>query len=299
MISLLPEIAIFVHVVETESFSKTASILGVSPSSISRSISRLEDAWKVKLFERTTRKMRTTNKGTEIYQICSSIVANARLATDAAQSHKNEINGTLRVAAPKALSRQVLMPIVLDFIEQNPNVKFQLKVTDSFLDPIRDDVDILIHITDTPVESLVGRTLAKCKLVMCASPDYLNKYGVPNTPQDLKGHNCLCLGEDIKDSYWKFTRNDQQHCISVNGSLQVNHSEIRREAVLRGVGISIFPEFSIREYIENGQAVELLTAWQVKGNYQGNIIAQYPQSKYIPVQVRCFLDFLAQNLKLN
>lgn len=294
MVSLLPEMAIFVHVAESESFSSTAKSLGVAPSSVSRSITRLEGALKQKLLHRTTRTMRLTDKGEEIYRICRDIMKTAKLATNAAQSDDSEISGVLKVAAPKALAKQILMPVILDFITLHPKVDFQLHVTDHHIDLIRDDIDVLIHITDKPIESLVGKRLTECRLIMCASPSYIAQFGKPLHPQDLLNHNCLCLGEDLKDSYWKLTSTDQTCSINVKGTFHVNHSEIRREAVIRGIGISVFPEFSIHHHINSGEVVPLLSDWCINGNYQGEIIAQYAQSKYLPTQLTTFLKYLTE-----
>ena len=292
LIPLLSEMAIFVNVVESGSFSTTAKKLGVSPSSVSRSITRLENTLEEKLLERTTRQMRLSTTGQEVYSLCSDMMHSAKLAVSAAQADKSEVSGVLRVAAPKALSRQVLMPMILDFIETFPKVSLQLKVADHYIDPIGDEVDVIIHITDKPNAGLIARTLSQCRLVLCASPDYLQKNGIPLTPDDIKVHNCLCLGENPRDRVWDFTQNEKKYSIDAKGSFAVNHSEIRREAVLRGIGISVFPEFTIQEHIDSGQVVELLKDWHIGGNYQGQVIAQYAQSKFIPRQIKAFVDYI-------
>lgn len=294
LIPLLSEMAIFVNVVESGSFSKTAKKLGLSPSSVSRSITRLENALEEKLLERTTRQMRLSSKGQQVYSLCSDMMSSAKMAVSAAQTDKAQVSGSLRVAAPKALSRQVLMPMVLDFIDQYPNVALQLKVADHYIDPIGDEVDVIIHITDNPVEGLVAKTLTDCRLIVCASPDYLGEHDTPIHPEDIASHNCLCLGENPRDRVWGFTQGTKKISINVNGSFAVNHSEIRREAVLRGVGISVFPEFAIQPYLDSGQVVEVLKDWHLGGNYQGKVTAQYPQSKFIPGQIKAFVDYLQE-----
>lgn len=288
--------AIFVNVVESGSFSQTAKKLGVSPSSVSRSITRLESALEEKLLERTTRQMRLSSTGQEVYSLCSDMMNSAKMAVSAAQVDKTDVSGSLRVAAPKALSRQVLMPFILDFIDEYPNVSLQLKVADHYIDPIGDEVDIIIMITDKPMEGLIAKPLGHCRLVLCASPEYIEQYGMPIHPQDISGHNCLCLGENPRDRVWEFTNNNKKVSINVNGSFIVNHSEIRREAVLRGVGLSVFPEFAIQSYIDSGQVIEVLRDWHVGGNYQGKIIAQYAQSKYIPSQIKTFIEYIQNRL---
>ncbi|MDO6581766.1 LysR family transcriptional regulator [Photobacterium sp. 2_MG-2023] len=292
LIVLMPEMATFVTVVDEGSFSKSAIRLGVAPSSVSRSVSRLENALQEKLIQRTTRQMRLTPVGKDVYRLCREMLQSARLAVKAAQSTKGEISGLLRVAAPKALSRQVLAPIILDFIEHHPKVQLQLKVADHVMDPVGDEVDLIIRISEKPVDGLVAKVLGQTRLVLCATPAYLAQHGIPSHPEEISHHNCICLGETAADRTWRFTNNQQTLAFQVRGTLTVNHSEIRRDAVLRHLGISIFPAFTISTYLESGQVCELLPDWHINGNYQGQIVAQYPQSKYLPNQIRAFLDHL-------
>ncbi|BFM50458.1 LysR family transcriptional regulator [Marinomonas sp. THO17] len=294
LIPLLSELAIFVSVVEAGSFSKASIKLGMATSSVSRSMTRLENTLEEKLLKRTTRKMTLTDTGQEVYYLCRDMLQSAQLAVSAAQVDKSQVSGVLRVAAPKALSRQILMPMVLEFMQTFPQVMLQLKVVDHYIDPISDQVDVIIRITDNPEQGLIGQVLGQCRLMVCATPDYLEKHGVPAHPDELIGHNCLCLGESPLDQVWQFTKGTVKKSVQVQGSMSVNHSEIRREAVLQNMGISVFPEFSIQPYLETNQVVELFKDWHMKGNYQGDIIAQYVQSKYIPMQIKTFVDFLKQ-----
>ncbi|WP_434361998.1 LysR family transcriptional regulator [Parasalinivibrio latis] len=291
---LMPEMAVFVTVIEEGSFARTAIRLGVAPSSVSRSISRLENALEKKLIARTTRKLSLTPVGEEVFGLCKDMLQSAKQAVDAAQSEEGEVSGVIRFAAPKALSRQVLMPIVLEFIETHPDISVHFKVIDHYIDPVSDEVDVVIHITNQPVEGLVAKKLGSTRLVVCATPAYLLQHGTPELPGDLARHNCICLGEMPADRSWKFTKDAKDKTVTVGGSLTVNHSEIRREAVLRGLGISIFPEFVIADYIASGKVIEVLSDWYLNGRYQGDIVAQYPYSKFVPNQVKVFLAFLSE-----
>jgi len=284
--------AIFVKAVESGSFTSAAQSLGIAPSSISRAISRLEDFLNEKLLERTTRSMRLTSTGEEVFMLCRDMLNSAKMAVSAAQSDQKEVAGTLRVAAPKALSKQVLMPMILNFIQAYPKVTFQLKVTDLMIDPISDEIDVLIHLTDKPIEGLISKKMGECKLILCASAGYIEKFGKPSHPDDLVAHNCLCLGENPRDQVWKFTNNKHKIAVNVTGSFIVNHSEIRRAAVLNGTGISVFPDFVISQDIESNDVLELLPDWHIGGSYQGAILAQYAQSKYIPTQTKVFVKYM-------
>jgi DNA-binding transcriptional LysR family regulator len=297
LIPLLSEMAIFVKVVESGSLSQAAQAIGVSPSSISRSVARLELAIEEKLLERTTRKMRLTPTGEQVFIQCRDMLASAKMAVSAAQSNETDITGSLRIAAPKALSRQVLMPMVMDFLKLYPKVSFHFKVADHIIDPIGDEVDLVIRITDSPIEGLVAKKLGNCKQLLCATPAYLKEHGTPVHPNELKDHNCIVLGEVTKDRQWKFQHEKQVCEINVQGTFTVNHSEIRREAVLQGIGIALFPDFSVAKEIDSKQLVQLLPEWRTLGNYQGGIIAQYPQSKFIPSQLKAFVNYLAEALQ--
>lgn len=294
LLPLLSEMGIFVKVVELGSFSKAADHLGTAPSSISRTIANLEHTLEEKLLQRTTRQMRLTPKGEMIFMLCREMLNTAQLAVSAASSDRLDISGTLRIAAPKALSKQVLMPILFEFGQAHPNVSLHLKVADHLIDPISNEIDVLIHITQEPILGLVAKRLGHCKMILCASPDYIEQVGAPNHPSDLANYNCLCLGESPKDSIWAFSKGSEHIKINVNGRFSANHSEIRREAVLRGMGVSLFPDFTIQTHIQSGEVVELLPEWRMGGNYQGEIVAQYAQSRYLPNQVRGFIDYLGE-----
>ncbi|CAM2846478.1 LysR family transcriptional regulator [Vibrio mytili] len=298
LIALLPEMAVFVVVIEEGSFSKAAERLGVAPSSVSRSISKLETGLCQKLLERTTRNMRLTSAGEEIHGLCVDMLKSARLASDAAFSSQNEIAGEVRIAAPRAYANQVLSPLILDFLDAYPKVSVHMIVEDHFIDPIGHEVDMVIHITDRPVEGLVAKVLGINKLSVCASRAYLKKYGYPSSPADLSTHQCIRLGETSLDRKWSFGKRGQIHHVNIDGRFAVNHTEIRKQAVLRGGGISIFPEFSVAELIASGDFVELFSDWEVQGNYTGHIVAQYPQSRFIPSQLKVLVDYLQNKLTL-
>ncbi|HEY7865834.1 MAG TPA: LysR family transcriptional regulator, partial [Psychromonas sp.] len=237
IIPLLADMAIFVTVVEQGNFSKAAKTLGVTPSAVSRQISRLEDALGIKLLQRTTRQLALTESGEITFTSCKQMVEAAEEAVSASTSATSTVSGLIRVAAPKSLANQVLRPIFVDFIKHYPDIQLHLKVTDLVLDPIHDAIDFLIHINDRPIESLVNIKLGKVGQVLCASPDYLQINPTPLHPDDLKKHACICLGENATDNRWQFINNNQQATVQVSGSYLVNHSEMRRDAIEQGFGI--------------------------------------------------------------
>jgi DNA-binding transcriptional LysR family regulator len=296
LIPLLSDMAIFVTVVELGNFSKAAKKLGVTPSAVSRQISRLEDALGIKLLERTTRQLALTESGTLTFDYCKQMVESADQAVNASRSATSTVSGLLRVSAPKSLANKVLRPLFVEFLKCYPDIQLHVKVTDRTLDPIHDGVDFLIHINDHPIEALVNVKLGRVEQVLCASPDFLKKHTMPTHPDDLKKLSCICLGESTTDNRWRFSHKNQQTTIQITGSYLLNHSEMRRDAIEQGVGIGPLPDYIAKQGIETGKLIPILEEWNLQGNYQGDICLQYVQSKYMPNKNRVFIDFMKQKL---
>jgi DNA-binding transcriptional LysR family regulator len=296
LIPLLSDMAILVTVVEQGNFSKAAKKLGVTPSAVSRQISRLEDALGIKLLQRTTRQLALTESGTLTFNYCKQMIESAEKAVNASRSTTSTVSGLLRVAAPKSLANRVLRPLFVEFLKRYPDIQLHLKVTDRILDPIHDGVDFLIHINDYPIEALVNVKMGRVKQVLCASPDFLANHTLPTHPDDLKYLACICLGENMTDNRWRFNNQNenQKTTVQVTGSYLLNHSEMRRDAIEQGFGVGPLPDYIAQQGIETGKLIPLLEDWQLQGNYQGDICLQYVQSKYMPNKNRVFIDFIKQ-----
>ncbi|MBD1574583.1 LysR family transcriptional regulator [Vibrio sp. S17_S38] len=298
LISLLPDLATFILVVNKGSFTAAAKELGVTPSALSKLITRLEASLSVKLFERTTRTLQITQSGQKIYQQSVAMVNAAQQAVDISNAEHSEPVGTITVAAPKAFLSIVLQPIVTPFLQRYPNIELKLKVSDGDINMLEQGIDIMFRLTDAPYENLISRELGKVNLSLCASPKYLTLKGLPTHPTDLMHHDCLYLGETKTDHIWNFFRKNETHTIPVSGRYAVNHSQMRLNGVKDGLGIGIFPDFVIREAVKNGEVVEVLQDWTIKGNYHGVIAMQYAPSKYMPARLRVFIDYAIQHLPI-
>jgi len=296
LISLLPDMAILVTVVEQGNFSKAAKKLGVTPSAVSRQISRLEKGLGSKLLQRTTRQLALTESGQIAFASCKQMLEAAEQAVSASTSSTSTVSGLIRVAAPKSLANRVLRPLFVEFLKTYPDIQLHLKVTDKLLDPIHDAIDFLIHINDQPIESLVNIKLGRVGQVLCASPGYLAKHATPLHPDELKAHACICLGETATDNRWSFINKQQQATVQVSGPYLVNHSEMRRDAIKQGFGIGSLPDYIAQQAVQSGQLIPLLTDWKLQGNYHGDICLQFIQTKYMPNKNRVFIDFIKQKL---
>ena len=298
-ISLLQEMAIFVKVVETGSFSETARQLGNTPSAISRAISRLERALGTRLLQRTTRKLRLSESGTQVYAYCLEMVNAAQAVIDNSGKFNSEPHGTVRISVPKAVGHYLLHPHIPEFLERYPKVDVQMLLEDKLIDFIDDEIDLAIRITNQPSLGLKGRKLIEIDHVIVATAEYLEKHGIPQQPQDLKEHQCIYLGEQASDSKWKFQKENKITSVSVKGRYSANHTGIRLDAALKHMGIASLPYFVARHSLETQALIQVLPDWYFKTYYSGDAWLLYPPTRYLAPKIEVFIHFLAEKLKLE
>ncbi|MGX9417691.1 LysR family transcriptional regulator [Vibrio sp. WJH972] len=296
LITLLPDLAAFILVVEEKSFTAAAKKLGVTPSALSKTISRLEKALSVKLFERTTRRLLITEAGSRIAQQCRTMVNSAEQAVELSNEQHALAAGPITVSAPEAFLNIVLQPLVIPFLKQYPDIQLKLRAVDGPVDIFSHGIDICFQLTDKPNPNLVLKEIGATSLVLCASPEYLASRGTPNHPTELLDHDCLYLAETDNDNIWHFVQDDEQHSVAVTGRYAVNEAQMRLNGVIDGLGIGIFHDFVVRRAIEKGEVVEVLSDWEIKGNYHGTIALQYAQTKYMPARFRVFIDYMMEQV---
>ena len=298
-ISLLQEMAIFVKVVETGSFSETARQLGNTPSAISRAISRLEHALGTRLLQRTTRKLRLSESGKQVYAYCLEMVNAAQAVIDNSGKFNSEPHGTVRISVPKAVGHYLLHPHIPEFLERYPKVDVQMLLEDKLIDFIDDEIDLAIRITNEPSLGLKGRKLIEIDHVIVATAEYLEKNGMPQQPQDLKEHQCIYLGEQASDSKWKFQKENKTTSVSVKGRYSANHTGIRLDAALKHMGIASLPYFVARHALETQALIQVLPDWYFKTYYSGDAWLLYPPTRYLAPKIEVFIHFLAEKLRLE
>lgn len=291
---LLAEMAIFVKVVETGSFSEAARQLGASPSSVSRSISRLEKALATRLLQRTTRKLRLSEGGEEVFKRCQEMVNAARSVMEISGQYTHEAEGLVRVSVPKAVGRFVIHPHMPAFLQRYPKVDVQLILEDRPVDLIDDNLDLILRISESPPPGLVGRPLFPIEHLLCATPQYLAEHGTPQHPHDLQEHSCIYLGETPADARWKFRQAGKTVTVGVRGRYAANHTGVRLDAVLQHVGIGSLPYFTARHALEAGTVVQVLAQWDFIASYHGEVWLLHSPTRYLPAKLRVFIDYLVE-----
>ena len=295
-VTLLTEMVVFVKVVEAGSFSAAARQLGSSPSAVSRSIARLEKALAIRLLQRTTRKLRLSDAGEEVFKRCREMAGAAQAVMDLSGRFTREAEGLIRVSVPKAVGRYVIHPHMPEFLRRYPKVDVQLILEDRYVDLIDDNVDLSIRITDEPPPGLVGRELFPIEHLLCATPQYLAEQGVPQQPEDLREHSCIVLGETPADARWKFRQGSKSVTVGVRGRYAANHTGVRLDAVLQDIGIGSLPYFTARQALEEGRVIQVLPEWDFIASYHGGVWLLQTPTRYLQPKLRVFIDFLVERL---
>ncbi|MDN7491299.1 transcriptional regulator [Burkholderia sp. AU31652] len=295
LLPLLPDLAAFAQVVEAGNFSAAARPLGTTPSTVSRQVQRLERALGVRLFERSTRRIRLTESGMQIYRYCRDMMEAASGAVDAASQLTAQPRGRVSIGAPISLAKSLIHPKIPGFLRAYPEVEVKVIFDDRDLDPIRDHVDLVVRPTPKPPQGLVARQLGTVRWMPCASPGYLRARGMPVVPDDLAQHDCLFLGDAPDDNRWTFRQGNQVETVDVKGRYIANDVSARREAALDDWGVASLPEFAIGDDLRAGTLVHILPEWLFEPRaYSGPVWLLYPPNRLLPPKVRALIDWLVE-----
>lgn len=280
----------FIHVAENLSFTKASEVSGIEPSTVSRRVSRLEDSLKTSLLSRTTRKVALTESGQIYLEECRKVMDGLANA-DAMISSLNEVpRGLLRVSMPVAFGERHLTPMISNYLSLNPEVQIEANFSDRFVDMIAEKYDVAIRTGKLNESGLVVRKIAENRRILIATPQYLERYGTPETPADLLKHNCLHYSH--YENSWRFVSGEYEEQINVSGSLVSDSSQAIYNAVLGSVGVGIVAEYMCYQQLASGAVVSLLDTYmtqQVAGIYLA-----FPTRRYLPLKTRSFLDFVVK-----
>ena len=290
----LSDVAAFVCVVQTGSFTAAADKLDTSKSVVSKYISRLEDRLGVRLLTRTTRSLTLTEIGQVFFeQACVGINA-INHAEEEVSFLQGKPRGKLKINAPLSFGALHLAPALTDFMLQFPEISVDMQFSDLKVDMVREGFDISVRITDKLEGNLVARRIAPCHHVLVASPDYLKRHIAPITPNDLSAHNVITYQYQRSPWEWEFTRDGVSQRIAVNGAIQMNNSLAIREAVLAGAGISRMPTFIVGDDIKTGRLTQLLPDYRL---LELSIYLIFAGRDHLAPKVRSFIDFVAKRFE--
>lgn len=282
--------SVFVRVVDAESFSSAARALKLTPSAVSKLVSRLEDRLGARLLNRTTRRISLTEEGRAFYQRCLPILSAIEEAERAVTELRAEPRGLLKVNASTAFGQYHISPLIPDFTARYPDLRIQLTLTDSIVNLVEEEVDVAIRIGELPDSSLIARKIGTARRLVAAAPSYLERRGAPQSPDDLGDHNCLTLSFETSLNQWEFQRPAGAQRMRVSGNFETNNATAMHRAALDGLGLIRSADFVIGPDIRAGRLAPVLTEFETDRAL--NIYAVYSNARHVSPKVRAFVDLL-------
>ncbi|MDO6505893.1 LysR family transcriptional regulator [Colwellia sp. 4_MG-2023] len=279
----------FVHVAETESFTQASKKMAISTAQVSRQVSALEVRLDTKLFYRTTRKVSLTEEGRIFYQHCRSVLDGLDEAERAISNLQSRPHGKIKLTAPTTYGEQKIMPLVNDFVKKYGDVEVYANLSNQKIDLLEEGYDLAIRLGKLPDSTMMAKKLGKRTNYLCASPAYLNQYGVPHSLSELSKHSCLLGTLD----YWHFSDDGKEKNIRVTGRLRYNSGYSLVDAALKGLGIVQLPDYYVQQYLQNGQLISVLDNMR---ELDEGIWALYPHNRHLSPKIRLLVEYLSTHL---
>jgi DNA-binding transcriptional LysR family regulator len=284
--------SVFARVVELGSFARAADRLDLSTSAVSRQVADLEAHLQTRLLNRTTRKLSLTESGHAFYERCIQVLADLDEAEQAAAQTSLVPRGTIKLTCGHSFGLLHLAPAMAEYLARNPEVKFDVSLSDRVVDLVEEGFDLGVRIGALGPANLIARKLGETRLIACASRDYLRKHGTPKTPEDLAHHNCVTYDYVPDSSLWRFRDPDgHERAVTVSGNVHANNGDLLTQAAVNGIGIVYEPEFIVGEALAAKKLVRLLAGFEPAPL---GIYAVYASRKHLSAKVRSFVDFLAE-----
>jgi DNA-binding transcriptional LysR family regulator len=284
-------IPVFVAVVDNGGFSAAARSLGVSKSAVSKRVNQLESHLGVRLLHRTTRKLSLTEAGERYFEHAAQALRAADKAEDAVTELQGEPQGKLKISSPMSFGRLHVAPLIPKFLQRYPKLHIDLVMDDKNIDLVAAGIDVAIRSGDMADSTLIARKLAPLRQVLCASPAYIEHYGMPVIPSELCERNCILFSYSGDANEWTLNKDGQSEAVMVSGSYRVNNSEAILEALREGVGIGRLPTFVAGPDLQAGNLLRVLDSYHIPDHI---FYAVFPERQYLPAKVRAFLDFTVE-----
>ncbi|ENX44623.1 LysR family transcriptional regulator [Acinetobacter sp. NIPH 2100] len=286
----------FIRVADLGSISKAAQDSNISVSVASQKLQRLEQNLQLRLFHRTTRKLTLTEEGRALLEHGRHWIADFIHLQESLKLKDQALTGTLRMTTSATFGTKILMPVIAEFSHLHPELKIYLDLNDQNIDLIQHGIDLAIRIGQLKSSSLVARQLSPNPRLLCASPAYLQQYGVPKTLADLKLHRCILQqhGHGLTDQWQLINAEGKVEQIHVEGYFATNSGEGVRQAALAGLGISNHSIWHVADDLATGKLVQILSDYPVAATA---IYAVFPHRELIAPKVQRFLDYLVNHFQ--
>lgn len=289
----LKDILTFTNVAKLKSFTRASEVLNISKTVVTTRINDLEKALGMTLLARTTREVNLTTDGRNFFNYCSSILQKVESLDDFLDSYKG-INGTLKVVLPPYFSRYHIVPHLEEFLQQYPDLKLEIMLTENPVNIIEEGFDLQVRIQIPEEENLEVAKLMMNRKIVCASPEYIAKHRAPKTPQDLLQHNCIVFGENL---VWKFKHQTKKNIVELRdmkGNIKCDNGEIIKELILAGIGITLKSACDVENEIKEKKLVVLLKDYEAMNETQFYVV--YPSGRNTSPRIKAFIEFFQAKL---
>ena len=283
------QIVLFARVVDAGSFSAASRSLGQSPSAVSKQIAHLEDNVGVRLLVRSKDGVTLTDEGQAFYERCAEIRQSIDAAQDLVLSFGDHPKGLLHIAATVAFGKSQILPVLPAFMARYPEVQVAVNLSDVAPDFSRDQCDVAVLFSEQiEDQSLIARKIAHNRRVICASPAYLAREGIPETTEDLPRHNCLHLSTVSRFNDWHLEEL-QERGLRLNGTFEANSADALYHATLAGIGIARLSTYLVGNDLKEGRLIRVLPDYE---DNKSDIFAVYSARRHMPPKVRVFIDHM-------
>lgn len=281
---------IFYHLIEQGSFSAAARHMSLTKSVVSKRIAKLEQELGVQLLYRTTRTLTLTEAGRAFFTHAKAVYQAVATAEESIVGLGKNLSGNIKVSVPTISGELILPKVINEFNQKYPDINIDMDLDNRFVDIVNERFDLAIRTGVLPDSSLIARKLVDANWIVCASPQYLAKHGIPKQPQALDKHNCLAYSyQETGAREWAFKEGDEVYQITVDGNLCTNNSSVLRNVALLGQGIIYVPRVLVYEDLKQGRLIQLFKDETAKCL---GIYAVYPYTRQQPEKIKIFIDHL-------
>lgn len=288
----LNDLSLFIRVVETGSFTAAAESLNVQKSTISRRIAQLEDTLGIRLIQRTTRKLKLTPEGEELFNRAQPLVDDLEAVQDDISASRTELRGRLRLTMPTEIGVFMMNEVITSFMQTYPRLEVDVELSTRTVDLIEEGVDLALRLGPLPNSSLIARHIAGLHRGLFATPEYLEQHGMPKTPDDLSNHQCISLLKPF--DHLRFTNWNNSEPVTMGGRLRTNSMSFVREMILQHMGVGRLPEVFCGELVKTGRIVRVLDEFTLDPL---EVNALYASRRNLNPRVRAFLDHMSERLR--
>jgi DNA-binding transcriptional LysR family regulator len=285
---------ILVAAVDTGSLSAASRHLRIPLATVSRRVSELEEHLNVRLLHRGNRKLVLTDAGSTYVTSCRRIMEEIAEVERTASGEYRVPQGELIISAPAVMGRSHVLPIVTEFLRAFPDVRIRLQLTDRYVNLVEEHIDLAVRVGELPDSSMIATRVGSIRMVLCASPAYLKRRGVPKKPADLAAHECVIHEDNATSKNWEFASEKTTQTIRVQSRLAVNLGEAEAAAAAEGAGIARVLSYLIDDLVKSRSVVKLLESCEPSPM---PVSVVYSSQRQLPLKLRAFLDFSIPRLR--